>query len=171
MSRHRVEEAGAGRAADVAGGGRLASLRELAARGVPHDFPDVRGWEVRATDGRAVGELEDLLVDVALMRLRYVVVRLHRRRPSDGGARRVLVPVGIAWLSADADHVLIEASAADEIGVIAPDRDLLSRATPSDRCFDEQRFLGARLGRSPRRVDRGRVDGDGGTADAHPPTA
>lgn len=38
--------------------------------------PDVRGWEVTGSDGRRIGEVDDLLIDPAALRARYLEVRL-----------------------------------------------------------------------------------------------
>ena len=45
---------------------------------VADDDPDVRGWEVTGSDGRRIGEVDDLLVDPAALRARYLEVRLDR---------------------------------------------------------------------------------------------
>lgn len=58
---------------------RLASLDGLTGYKVAEGDPDVRGWDVIGRDGRRIGEVDDLLVDTAALRVRYLEVRLDRR--------------------------------------------------------------------------------------------
>ncbi|HEX5759384.1 MAG TPA: PRC-barrel domain-containing protein [Thermoanaerobaculia bacterium] len=58
----------------VAGG--VTPLSQLPGHRVAEGDPDVRGWEVVANDGRAVGRVRDLLVDVGAMKVRYLDVEL-----------------------------------------------------------------------------------------------
>jgi len=55
---------------------QVAPLRELTDYKVAGDDPDVRGWTVIANDGQKVGEVNDLLVDTAALRVRYLDVEL-----------------------------------------------------------------------------------------------
>lgn len=69
--------------------GQLRHLDDL------HDFtiaegePDIRGWDVRGTDGTKLGKVEDLLVDTAALKVRYIEVKLEKEIASlvarDGG--------------------------------------------------------------------------------------
>src|SRR5690606_11481762 len=54
------------------GEGRLASLGDLPGYGVAADDPDPRGWEVIASDGRTIGEVHELIVDTAALKVRYL---------------------------------------------------------------------------------------------------
>lgn len=58
---------------------RLASLDGLSGYKVAEGDPDVRGWDVIGRDGRRIGEVDDLLVDTAALKVRYLEVRLDRR--------------------------------------------------------------------------------------------
>lgn len=51
--------------------------------------PDVRGWEVIGSDGRRIGEVDDLLVDTAAMKVRYLEVRLDRHLAEDAQGAEV----------------------------------------------------------------------------------
>jgi hypothetical protein len=55
---------------------QIAPLKELKDYKVAKDDPDVRGWNVFGRDGRAIGEVNDLLVDTGAMRVRYLDVEL-----------------------------------------------------------------------------------------------
>ncbi len=57
-------------------GSPLTPLRELHGYRVVAGDPDVRGWGVLGADGRRIGEVEDLLVDTAALRVRYLEVEL-----------------------------------------------------------------------------------------------
>jgi len=57
---------------------QVVPLKELKDYKVAKDDPDVRGWEVIARDGRTIGKVNDLLVDTAAMRVRYLDVELDR---------------------------------------------------------------------------------------------
>jgi uncharacterized protein (TIGR02271 family) len=71
---------------------------------------DIRGWEVRGSDGDKIGKVKDLLVDPTQMRARYLDVELGGGL--FGSGRRVLLPVGQARLADDDDAVLLQMSAA-----------------------------------------------------------
>jgi uncharacterized protein (TIGR02271 family) len=70
---------------------------------------DIRGWEVRGSDGEKIGTVKDLLIDPTAMRARYLDVDL--KGGLFGGGRRVLVPVGQARLDDDDDKVLLQTTA------------------------------------------------------------
>ena len=92
---------------DVARGTpQLAPLSELDGCKVAKDDPDVRGWDVVASDGTAVGEVEDLLVDTITMKVRYLDVALDDDRFGVDD-RHVLLPIGQARLDDDNDDVLV----------------------------------------------------------------
>jgi len=59
--------------------GRLSRLRDLQGYEVADGYPDIRGWDVKTSDGTTIGEVEDLIVDPQALRVRYVVVELARQ--------------------------------------------------------------------------------------------
>jgi PRC-barrel domain protein len=67
--------------------------------------PDIRGWDVKNTNGEKIGEVEELIVDAKEKKVRYMVVDLD-----DGKFklkhRKVLVPIGLAELDGKHDDVL-----------------------------------------------------------------
>lgn len=82
---------------------RLLPLGEAGTLRVADDMPDVRGWEVVAADGAAVGRVTELLVDPAAGRVRYLEIT------TDGpeGSRRVHLPIGLARMDQARDAVLV----------------------------------------------------------------
>jgi len=75
----------------------LSGLRPLSALDdfeVSDTDSDVRGWDVVASDGKKIGEVEELLVDTAARRVRYLVVDVDTSLLSGAGqGSHVLVPV------------------------------------------------------------------------------
>jgi hypothetical protein len=95
-------------------------LKDLKDYQVVKGDPDVRGWVVESNDGRRLGKVDDLLVDTAAMRVRYLDVDLDRNlfehvgqaigEPAVGAQHsgHVLVPIGSAQLDEKDDRVLID---------------------------------------------------------------
>lgn len=173
--------------------GRLASLDQLPELQVATGEPDPRGWEVVAEDGRRVGEVDELIVDTAAMKVRYLDCDLDERALGLHEDRHVLIPVGYAELVPGTRRVRVSGISAADVGGIAPyrgapiqreDEDALRqayadraraggrRAHPGDRT---DRFYGPRRGRSltdelaEYEVDSGVRDSRGSVADM--PTA
>ena len=76
----------------------LLAARELATFRLGPQRVDVREWQVFASDGRAVGVVDRLYVEIASGFVRYVSIRLtqhaeHDERPTRPGC--VLVPIGL----------------------------------------------------------------------------
>lgn len=87
----------------------VVSLDELDDFKVAEGDPDVRGWEVYAADGRKIGEVDQLLVDTAARKVRYLDVDLDDDLL--GGVvddRHILIPIGYARLQEDEDRVIID---------------------------------------------------------------
>ncbi|HYO13250.1 MAG TPA: PRC-barrel domain-containing protein [Thermoanaerobaculia bacterium] len=57
---------------------RIVPLTRLPGHRLAGDEPDVRGWTVFGSDGERIGEVDDLLVDTASGRVRYLDVDLER---------------------------------------------------------------------------------------------
>lgn len=105
-------------------GGRVVRLKDLKDYTVAKGDPDVRGWNVYANDGRRIGEVDELLVDVEAMRVRYLDVDLDRDMLSVSGAQppagstapgapgvksgHVLIPIGSAQLDEREDRVVVD---------------------------------------------------------------
>ena len=67
--------------------------------------PDIRGWDVKYTNGEKIGAVEDLIVDAKEKKVRYMLVDLD-----DGKLKlkhkKILVPIGLAELDSNHDDVL-----------------------------------------------------------------
>ncbi len=98
----------------------LSSLSDLRDFTVADGDPDVRGWDVFTGEGRRIGEVHDLLVDTAAMKVRYLDVHLDRellsavKRPT-AGDRHVLIPIGRARLDRQADRILVDSLRTEDI--------------------------------------------------------
>jgi len=86
---------------------RVVPLDDLDDFRVAGDDPDPRGWEVVAADGGKIGEVDDLLVDTAAMKVRYLDVGVDDRLSAEPD-RHVLVPIGYARLDRDHDRVIVD---------------------------------------------------------------
>lgn len=58
--------------------GQLVHFDDLDDFKIADGEPDIRGWDVRGTDGEKIGKVEDLLVDTSAMKVRYIEVRLDK---------------------------------------------------------------------------------------------
>ena len=94
---------------------RLALLGELRDYQVMRGYPDVRGWEVVVADGRSVGQVHDLLVDIQEMRTRYLDIHLDGRTQGVTEEHDVLVPIGAARLDETDDRVILDPTAASRL--------------------------------------------------------
>ena len=114
----------------------LVRLDELDDYKVADGYPDPRGWDVKARDGRKVGEVKHLLVDRQAMRAAYIEVELDRELFASGdrtradGDRLVHVPVASARLDDDHDDVLVDLDGATLAGLGLADRARPAGGTP-----------------------------------------
>lgn len=92
---------------------RLVPLSETDRYVVREGDPDVRGWSVQAADGRVIGRVDDLIVDVEARRARYLRVRLDEAAGRDP---YVLLPIGIATLDEERDVVNVPTVTVGAIG-------------------------------------------------------
>ena len=76
--------------------------------------PDVRGWQVVASDGRTIGEVDELLVDTNAMKVRYLDVEVENGLMAEPD-RHVLVPIGYARLDRSADRVMVDNIASTDL--------------------------------------------------------
>ena len=122
-----------------------------------HDFeiaegdPDVRGWAVISSDGREIGEVDELLIDTAAMKVRYLDVAVTDDLLADGEERHILVPIGYARLDEIDDQIFIDGLSSERLRQIpsygreplAPDYDDRVRMY-FDPSFDPERQRGGR---------------------------
>jgi uncharacterized protein (TIGR02271 family) len=114
---------------------RLARLGDLDDYDVADGEPDVRGWNVRTSDGRHGGRVAELIADLSAMEVRYLDVELDKEALRLGQTRHVLVPISIAALDEKAKAVDLGVSATELIATprydprsfLAADEDVLRR--------------------------------------------
>ena len=92
-------------------GAKIAPLSDLKDFQVSEGYKDIRGWRVDSTDGKEVGKVHDLLVDLDGMRTRYLDVRLHSSIAASHGDRDVLIPIGSARIADEGDVVVVPLTA------------------------------------------------------------
>lgn len=145
---------------------RLVHLDDVTDFKVADGDPDVRGWDVRAADGRKIGRVEDLIVDTRQMKVRYLEAKLDKAVTRSDRDRYVLIPIGTARLDQTEDDVYLGSNIVDPQQLPEYDRSELTRdyevslrgqfATGNadavntnddfyqDDLYDESRFFGRR---------------------------
>lgn len=98
----------------------LVRLHELDDYKVADGDPDVRGWDVKTSDGKRAGKVQDLIVDTEAMQVRYLDVELDRSTLQLTEDRHVLVPLANARLDDDHDDVLLGSMTAAEVIKLQP---------------------------------------------------
>lgn len=69
--------------------------------------PDIRGWDVRNSNGSKIGEVEELIVDAQKKKVRYMVVDMDDNELTLK-RHKVLIPIGLARLDKDDDNVILK---------------------------------------------------------------
>jgi hypothetical protein len=113
-------------------GAQIAPLSDLKDFQVSDGYKDIRGWRVDSADGREVGKVHDLLVDLDGMRTRYLDVRLHSAIAATHGDRDVLIPIGAARI-ADEGEVVVVPLTAERVSLLPVyDHGVLTRTYESE---------------------------------------
>ncbi len=124
---------------------RLMHLSDASDLQVADGDPDIRGWELRTTDGQEIGKVEDLVVDTNLMRVRFIEGELTMEGHSDRENRRVLIPIESARLDEDDDKVIVDYSTLDASRLPAYDGETMPIADMDmESAFDDRSFFGTR---------------------------
>jgi len=144
--------------------GGLIPLSDAKGWHVREGDPHVKGWDVLASNGTDIGDVDDLLVDLQAEKARYLIVHLNDHVP-DADDREVAIPLGAAQLDERDDKVRLPGLTPQQLaGFPEYRRDQFSRRTEntirqrmgsaasqatgadfySDALFDENRFYGAR---------------------------
>jgi sporulation protein YlmC with PRC-barrel domain len=93
---------------------RIPSLKRL--KEIENEFEvadkhlDVRGWEVIGTNGEKIGKVDELIVDIEAMKVRYLDVDVANTVNAATGnqeERHVLIPIGAATIDKSDDNVFI----------------------------------------------------------------
>jgi photosynthetic reaction center H subunit len=86
---------------------RLYNLKELTKYEVADGDPDVRGWSVYTSNNVKFGVVEDLIVDTAKMKVRYLDIDVDDDVSGVTDDHHLLVPIGAASIDAKEDKVFI----------------------------------------------------------------
>jgi sporulation protein YlmC with PRC-barrel domain len=113
-------------------GAQIAPLSDLSDFQVAEGYRDIRGWRVESADGKEVGKVHDLLVDLDGMRTRYLDVRLDSAIAATHGDRDVLIPIGTARIASEGEVVIVPLNA-DRVTLLpAYDHSTLTRSYESE---------------------------------------
>ena len=105
----------------------LRRLSELDDYRVADGDPDIRWWRVFDSTGVPVGQVHDLIADVGTLQVRYMDLQLDQDGP------HVLVPIGLARLSEDADTVTLASATVRDLQMLpAYDHQPLTRDRECD---------------------------------------
>jgi photosynthetic reaction center H subunit len=118
------------RTASPTGDSQLARVGELSDYEVADHHPDVRGWDVVASDDRKIGGVKDLVADTSAMKVRYLDIELDSDYRLSDDESRVLVPIEHARFIEDDDVVRLDAVASDQA------RDIPSHRGTFDREYE-----------------------------------
>jgi photosynthetic reaction center H subunit len=84
--------------------GKLYKLGELKDYEVADDDPDVRGWKVITADNKTIGKVEELIVDMDAMKVRYLDIRVNDDI-SGVDDQHMLIPIGAAAIDEKKDVI------------------------------------------------------------------
>lgn len=97
---------------------KLRRLGDLDDFKVASDDPDIRGWDVKTRDGRDIGEVEELIVDLSARKVRYVEVDLDREGFGLRESRKVSIPVESAEINRRDQTVMVTGLSRDAIAAM-----------------------------------------------------
>lgn len=144
------------------GAGELCRLDDLDDYEIADGEPDIRGWDLRTTGNRTIGEVTSLIADPAAMKVRYVEAKLAKDLFPNGAdldddQRKVIIPIRAVRLDTEHDCVLVD-HLPNDVLASAPrfghERLTADRVRPLDEYYG--RALGATTGGS--RADTARSD-------------
>lgn len=93
----------------------IVPLDELDDFQISEGDPDVRGWQVVDSSGTPVGRVDQLLVDTAARKVRYLSVAVNAGLTSADSDRHVLIPIGYARLHERDNVVNVDAPAGVDV--------------------------------------------------------
>jgi uncharacterized protein (TIGR02271 family) len=77
--------------------------------------PNIKGWDVRNTEGQKIGEVDELLFDPEARKVRYLIVDLDDNELELDGDKKVLAPIGLAVLHENDDEVILPNVTAEQL--------------------------------------------------------
>jgi sporulation protein YlmC with PRC-barrel domain len=109
------------------GRGNLQPLKKTKGFRIAKGEPDIRGWEVHTLNGRRVGEVEDLLVDLDAGDVVMMDVEMR------GSQRHLELPIRSAQLDREQRRVIVDSGDVDRYGGADAERDELVDRDRDDR--------------------------------------
>ena len=103
--------------------------------------PDVRGWNVVLGNDETIGEVDDLIIDPSMGKVRYLEVDLDTKALALDRARRVLVPISSAQLDNDEEEVILSGLSREAL-LNLPDYDRASFSKGSEHTRYDETFRG-----------------------------
>jgi uncharacterized protein (TIGR02271 family) len=76
---------------------------------------DPRGWDVYASDGRKIGEVDELIGDTSTRKVRYLECDLDKKEMGLAESRHALIPVGHVRLDQSQKRVNLEGVSSGEV--------------------------------------------------------
>jgi hypothetical protein len=106
-------------------------LKELS--GSPFEIkdeqPDISDWKVKNDSDQIIGKVDELIFDPQALKVRYIVINVE---DNEWGmdARKIMVPIGLAELDDENDHVILPGVTLDQILLLPNyDKDNLTAET------------------------------------------
>ncbi|TGE05258.1 PRC-barrel domain-containing protein [Hymenobacter fodinae] len=96
-------------------GMHLRRLRDLSEFEVADGNPDVRGWTVRGGDGKAFGDVHELIVEVESLKVRYLDIELSSDLNISKYDRHILLPIGVAAIDEESDSVFVPSLTSESV--------------------------------------------------------
>ena len=96
---------------------------------IKDEQPNITDWKVKNDSDQIVGEVDELIFDPQALKVRYIVINLE---DNEWGmdARKIMVPIGLAELDDENDHVILPGVTLDQILLLPNyDKDNLNTAT------------------------------------------
>jgi len=100
--------------------------------------PDIRGWDVKDTAGKTIGEVDELIFDEQSLKVRYMVVDLDDN-DFDLDKRHVLIPIGLGELHKSDDDVILPGVTAEQLTALPTYKDNI---TATDETSIRNTFAG-----------------------------
>jgi len=107
--------------------------------------PDIRGWDVKDSNGKTIGEVDDLIFDEQSLKVRYMVVDLDDNDFDLDDDKDVLIPIGYGELHDKGDDVILPNVTAAQLAAL-PDYDHDHGITSDDEYKIRNVFAGAGAG-------------------------
>ena len=79
--------------------------------------PDIKGWSLYDAQHRKLGEVEDLLFDQQMRKVRYIIADLDGN-DFDLDSKEVLIPIGIAELHETDDEVILPGVTSSQLSAL-----------------------------------------------------